>query len=328
MPSSRHADVTVVILTFNEEANLPLALDSVRDWAREVFVVDSYSTDETVGVALSRAADGVRVVQHSFEDYSAQWNWALTHLPITSTWTLKLDADERVTPAFKAELEAILSTAPADLEGLFFRRRLIFSGWPLDWGGASSSHVLHLWRTGKARFEERPVNEQVILEGRTAMMRSHVDHHSEKSLTDWISKHNRYASLEAASQLRGDLTGEVTPRLFGSPVERRRWFKTVLSRLPGRHLLYFLYQYVFRLGFLDGRPGFRHAFLRAGYRYWIDLKIAESRTTGQAPDVVWPSRGEPHPEVMVSDLQRAVDAERYRPPATAPLPTTNRVSRR
>ena len=302
-------DVTVVILTFNEESNLPLALNSVRDWAREVFVVDSYSTDRTVDIALSRTADGVRVVQHSFEDYSAQWNWALSHLPIASRWTLKLDADERVGPAFQAELEEILRTAPEDLEGLFFRRKLIFSGWPLDWGGASSSYVLHLWRTGKARFEQRPVNEQVILEGRTGMMKSHVDHHSEKSLTDWISKHNRYSSLEAVSLLQGNLTGEVTPRLLGSPTERRRWFKKVHAWLPGRHLLYFFYQYVVRFGFLDGRPGFRYAFLRSAYRYWIDLKIAESRTTGHVPEVVWPTRGAPHPEVLASDLQRAIDGD-------------------
>ncbi len=317
MPPGPPADVTAIILTFNEQSNLPSALDSVRGWAREVFVVDSYSTDKTVDIALSRAADGVRVVQHPFENYSAQWNWSLSRLPITSQWTMKLDADERVVPAFKDELEGILREAPAELEGIFFRRRMIFSGWTLDWGGVSSTFVLHLWRTGKARFENRPVNEQVILGGQTRQMRSSIDHHSEKSLTDWLSKHNRYSSLEALSAIRSNLPSEVEPRLLGSPVERRRWLKNLYSRLPGRHVLYFLYQYIARLGFLDGRPGFRYAFLRAGYRYWIDLKIMESQTTGNAPEVVWPLRGEPHPEVVASDLQSLVSAEVRSEPSSA-----------
>ncbi len=307
------ADVTVIIPTFNEASNLAAALDSLAGWAETVFVVDSYSTDETVEVALSRAADGVRVVQHPFENYSSQWNWALDRLPITSSWTMKLDADERVTRAFKEDFVAFQRIGSGDFDGLLFRRRTFFMGAPLRWGGASSTYVLHLWRTGKARFENRPINEHVILDGRAKKVRSGIDHHSEKSLTDWISKHNRYASLEARSTARGNLTGDVNPRLFGSQVERRMWLKKVHSRLPGRNVFYFIYQYIVRLGFLDGRPGFRYAFLRAAFLYWIDLKLAESRATGQLPEIAWPERGQPHGEVAASELQSRVDSDR--PPA-------------
>src|SRR6202453_2949137 len=102
------ANVSVIILTFNEEKNLPDCLDSVKGWAKEDFAVDSYSTDKTVEIALSRAKEGVRVVQHAFQDYSTQWNWALSRLPLQGTWTLKLDADERVTEEFRKEWDASL----------------------------------------------------------------------------------------------------------------------------------------------------------------------------------------------------------------------------
>ena len=122
------ADVSVIILTFNEEKNLPDCLDSVKGWAREVFVVDSYSTDKTVDIALSRAREGVQVVQHAFKNYSSQWNWALTKLPLKGAWTLKLDGDERVTEGFRNESAAFFSSAAPDMEGVYFRRRIFFLG--------------------------------------------------------------------------------------------------------------------------------------------------------------------------------------------------------
>src|SRR5579863_8164336 len=118
------ADVSVIILTFNEEKNLPDCLDSVKGWAKEVFVVDSFSTDRTVDIALSRAKEGVRVVQHAFKDYSTQWNWALTRLPLKGAWTLKLDADERVTKEFKKESDAFFKTTASPIEGFYFRRNI------------------------------------------------------------------------------------------------------------------------------------------------------------------------------------------------------------
>src|SRR5438067_11004884 len=119
----RRLAVTVIIPTFVEEADLARTLGSVRGWADEVFVVDSFSTDRTVEIALARAGEGVRVVQHAFENYSAQWNWALTHLPIRGEWTLKLDADEQATEAFRREVEEVIAREGEDLEGIFFRRR-------------------------------------------------------------------------------------------------------------------------------------------------------------------------------------------------------------
>ncbi len=273
------ADISVIILTFNEEANLPAALDSVKNWAREVFVVDSFSTDQTVDIALSRAKEGVSVFQHTFEDYSKQWSWAIHNLPVHSGWTLKLDADERATPEFKTEAQTLIRSAGMDLEGVYFRRLIIFMGKPLRWGGMTDNFDLRMWRTGKAWFENRSVNEHVFVSGLCTKLRSVVLHQNSKSLSDWLDKHNRYSSFEALHISRGDIAGEVAPKLFGNPTERRMWFKRLYVSLPMKPLLYFIYRYVVRLGFIDGGAGFEYALLHSMFLYWIDLKVLEYRAT-------------------------------------------------
>jgi len=300
-------DIAVIIPTFNEEANLPAALDSISDWASQVFVVDSFSTDRTVDIALERAREGIHVVQHEFENYSKQWNWSLTHLPIEASWTLKLDADERVTERFKQEVDEAISTAVTDLEGIYFRRLFHFMGTPLRWGGLSSNYEMRLWKTGKAVFEDRPVNEHALVRGRTMKIKGMVEHHDYKSLSGWIDKHNRYSSLEARNYIAGNWTGDLQPRVFGNPEERRMWLRCAYWKCPGRLILYFLYRYLLRLGILDGRAGFRYCYLHAAYRYWTELKISEYRRRGTLPEIIWPRRGEPHMGLTASNLQKSVD---------------------
>jgi glycosyltransferase involved in cell wall biosynthesis len=299
--------VSVIILTFNEEANLAAALDSVKGWADEVFVVDSHSTDRTVEIALARAADGVRVVQHAFENYSAQWNWALSRLPLAQPWVLKLDADERATDEFRAEVGNLVRDPGREETAFVVHWRLIFMGRWLRRGGLYPNGNVRLWRNGRVRFGAREVNEHVVVDGTVGEVRNPIEHHDYKDLGHWIDRHNRYSALEARSLIRGNLTGEVRPRLCGTPPERRMWLRRLYYRVPGRPVLYFLYRYLFRLGFLDGAAGFRFAFLHAVFFYWIDLKIGEYRATGQPPSVIWPPRGRPHPLVAASDLQRLVD---------------------
>lgn len=302
------APLAVIILTFNEESNLAAALDSVRGWASEVFVVDSYSTDRTVDIALARAADGVRVVQHAFENYSAQWNWALTRLPISQPWVLKLDADERATEAFRAEVSDRLAD-PAMPEAAFVVHwRFIFMGKWLSWGGLYPNGNTRLWRTGMAYFGKKDVNEHLVVDGKVGTIRNPIDHQDYKSLGHWIDRHNRYSAMECRSILKGNLTGETQPRLFGRPDQRRMWLRRIYYRLPCRAVLYFVYRYVLRLGFFDGAAGFRYSLLHSMYFYWIDLKVGEYRSTGQLPEVIWPPRGAPHPVVAASELQRAVDS--------------------
>lgn len=300
------SDIAVVILTFNEEENLSACIESVAGWAREIFVVDSYSTDCTVDIALSYADRGVRIVQHAFVDYAKQWNWALTKLPISATWTLKLDADERATSEFREEVSMLLASCGSDLQGCYFRRRFYFMRKPLTYSGRIG-YDLRMWRTGAAQFEDRSVNEHALVQGKVAYLKSFVDHRDMKPVSDWIDKHNRYSSLEADNALRGNLFGGLEPRFWGAPEERRMWLRRAYHRMPFAAAAYFLYLYVFCLAVLDGAAGFRYSLLRAQFLFWMDLKIREHRELGTLPVVVWPERGTPHEQVRDSELQRMVD---------------------
>ena len=193
------ANVAVVILTFNEEDNLPNAIDSVLGWAREIHVVDSYSTDGTVDVALKYASEGVpiTVVQHGFENYAAQWKWCLSSLPIQTEWTFKLDADERMTQPLKDECSELMDTLAADISGVLVPFHMVFLGKRMRYGGSGRNHVLRLWRTGVGHFDDRIVNESMLVPGLLARTKEAFIHHSTKDLTDWLEKHNRYSSLEA-----------------------------------------------------------------------------------------------------------------------------------
>lgn len=299
-------DLAVIVLTFNEETNLPACLDSVAGWAREIFVVDSYSTDRTVDIALAYADRGVQVVQHSFEDYSKQWNWAISALPIAAAWTLKLDADERVTQPFKEETARLFVKGDSRLNGVYFRRRFYFMNTQLRWIG-NVGYDLRMWRTGRAIFENRSVNEHALVEGAICYFDSYVDHADQKPLTDWLDKHNRYSSLEALNVIQGNDSGNIQPRLWGTPDQRRVWLRKCYRYLPLRPMMYFVYLYFIRGGVLDGAGGFRYSFLRAQYMYWIELKIVEYKSTGALPALEWPRRGTAHPAVLNSSLQRLVD---------------------
>ncbi len=300
--------IAVIILTFNEEANIEAALDSVEGWASEVFVVDSYSTDRTVDIALAHAKEGVKVIQHAFENYSAQWNWALKCLPVTQPWIFKLDADERATEAFRNEVGKRI-TDPDNKETAFIVHwRLIFMGRRLRFGGWYPNGTIRIWRKGQAYFQQRETAEHIVARGKISEIKNPIDHHDKKSLGYWIERHNRYSSMEAREIITGNITGEIEPRFFGRHHERRMWLRRVYFRAPFRALFYFLYRFVFRLGFLDGAQGFRIAFLHAAFFYWIDLKIQEYRKTGVLPEVIWPERGRPYPEVANSPLQKHVES--------------------
>lgn len=263
--------VTAIIPTFNEEANLAAALDSVQGWAEEIFVVDSYSRDATVDIALGRAGQGVRVVQHRFENYADQWNWALEKLPLRTEWVLKLDADERVTPEFKAELERLLADSGNPNVAYYFRRRLVFLGRPLRWGGLGANWDIRIWKPAYARFEDRSCNEHLVPQGGpVGRIQAMIEHHDSKDLGAWIDKQNRYSTLEALIQIQGEHESTV-PRLFGNKIERTNWLRHLYYRLPFHNLIYFLQAAVWRGAFLDGRTGLHYALLRTLVFYFIDL---------------------------------------------------------
>ena len=269
--------VAIVILTLNEEKSLPYALDSVTGWADEVFVLDSFSTDRTLDVAKQY---GCHVFQNRFEDYGKQRNHAISALPIESEWIFFLDADEWMTDALKQEIAQRTALRPEE-NGFFVKRRLIWMG---KWirRGYYPIWILRLFRRAKGRSEQRTVNEHVIVDGKVGYLKNDFVHEDRKGIHEWIVKHNWYATREALELLKqeeGERKEEIEVRFSGAQAERKRWLRHRLwNRLPlvMRPFLYFLYRYVLRGGFLDGRPALVYHFMQAlWFPLLIDIKYFE-----------------------------------------------------
>lgn len=279
MPASETfpATLAVVILTYNEEANIAQALDSVVGWADEIHILDSLSTDRTVEIARQY---GAHISQNTFENYAKQRNHALEHLPIRSEWVLFLDADEWLPDALKQEISTLIATSPEE-NGFYIKRRFIWMG---RWIRRSyyPTWILRLFRHGKGRCEDRAVNEHLIAEGATGQLRNDFMHEDRKGVTDWIAKHDGYATREAQELLNTRSEPgyqEIDARLFGTQVSRKRWLRyKVWNRLPSliRPVFYFFYCYVLRAAFLDGKEAFVYHFLHAlWYPMLIDVKYLE-----------------------------------------------------
>jgi glycosyltransferase involved in cell wall biosynthesis len=263
-----------LIPTRNEERNLEACLASVA-WADEVIVFDSHSTDGTLD--LARRA-GASVVQREFDSFAAHKNWALDTIEFRHGWVLLLDADERVTAELAAEIRAAIARADAPA-GYYIARKLIFCGRWIRHGGVWPDYNLRLLQRGRGRYEDRLVHEHVILDGPAGYLENPLLHEDDKGLERYIERHNHYTSLEAVEVLRlranaagNRLAGDM--RIAGPP--RRRALKRAAQRyLPLRPMFVFLYMYVLRGGFLDGRIGLRYFLLKAVFDYLTEIKTIE-----------------------------------------------------
>jgi glycosyltransferase involved in cell wall biosynthesis len=302
------APVNVVILTYNEERNLPACLESLAAWVSQIFVVDSFSTDRTVEIAREC---GANVVQHRFETHAKQWNWALQCLPLIEPWVLCLDADHRVTPRLASDigdrLAEIERGTGGDIAGFYVARRQVFRGKWIRRGGYYPKYLLKLVRKGHAKCDEEELLDfRFYVDGGTAMLRGDLieENLKELEISFWIAKHNRFARLQAIEEMhraKDDVGWSAYPALFGTPDQRTLWLKRLYYRMPlyVRPGLYFVYRYIFRLGFLDGKEGFIFHFLQAlWYRILVDMNLEElGRSARESrPEVA------PHPHHAPSDV--------------------------
>lgn len=267
------APVAVLMISLNEAHNMEAVLSNLKGWAQEVFLVDSYSADETVDIALRH---GVHVVQRRFRGFGDQWNFALRELPITAPWTMKLDPDERLSDELKRNLADAMRRGEAD--GFTMQRRLWFMGRPLP----VRQQILRAWKTGTCRFSDVLVNEHPLVEGRVQPVAGELEHHDSPDLEHWLHKQNKYTSAEALAAVRGDAL-PVPPRLFGNALQRRMWLKRHFSRIPFRYALVFLYYLVFSGIWRAGYIGLIWARLRADVYRFRQYKIFEMRATGGMP---------------------------------------------
>jgi len=265
--------VSVLILTLNEEGNLPRCLESVS-WSDDIVVFDSMSTDRTIEIAK---AAGARVVQRRFDNYAAQRNAALIQVQYKYPWVLMVDADERWPREIYEEIRQTLGNSNGVCVYHFLRKDMFMGRW-LRRSTGYPTWAGRLVKIGKVTVE-RDINEEYQTDGEKGYLKSHFIHYPfNKGVDFWVERHNRYSAMEAAALVRETKTKWDMRGLFSAdPARRRKSLKQLAYRLPFRPFLVFCYWYFFCFGFLDGIPGLTYCRLRRMYEYMIDLKVKELR---------------------------------------------------
>jgi glycosyltransferase involved in cell wall biosynthesis len=279
MPTSRLA---VVILTLNEELNLPDCLDSLHGLTNSVLLVDSGSTDRTRAIA---AEHGARLLDHPFTTHAQQWQWALRQLDDSIEWVLGLDADQRLSVGLRDELVSLFERAPETLrqhDAFYVKRRQIFRGKWIHHGGYYPKHLLKLFRLSKVQLDQRDLmDHHFYVNGKISILKHDIieNNRNEENIGFWLRKHIGYAELHAREELVRRCERDawlIQPALFGSPDQRVVWCKKLWYRMPlyVRPFLYFIYRYFLLGGVLDGKQGFIFHFLQSfWYRLLVDIRL-------------------------------------------------------
>lgn len=279
--------ISIIILTYNEEPNINICLDSVKDFSDEIFIVDSYSNDKTLEISNKYTQ---KIYQNPWTHYAGQRRWALSNLPITNDWIIFLDADEQLTEPLKNEIHNIIKKELQcpKLGGYYVPRRFYFLGKAIRWGSLKGgSKELRLCNRHYLTIAERAGHEVYISRRPVGYLKEYMIHEDKKPLSAWIERHNRYSSSQAQylwSVMQGRVgfvesseTKAIDRFLFWKEKFRR----TVWHKLPigFRPLMFFFVNYFLRLGFLDGFTGFIYHFL---HDYWflllVDAKLLELRS--------------------------------------------------
>lgn len=268
--------LSVVILTFNEEKNLPHCLSAIQSLACPLFIVDSGSTDATLSIA---EAAGATLVHHEFTTHSEQWEWAFANLDLRTTWVLAIDADQRVTPKLAQSITRLVSTEPA-VNGAYLCRKQIFRGKWIRHGGYYPKYLLKLVRVSEVRTDRNDrVDHHFLVPEPTVKLQGDLEevNLNEDDISLWTQKHTRYARLQAEQEVFGTTGARAGLR---NPDERTALRKRVWLRLPlfARSFGYFFYRYFLRAGFLDGTEGLIFHFLQGcWYRFLVDVHVQQLR---------------------------------------------------
>lgn len=275
------ADISVIILTKNEETNIERCVLSAKKITDKIFVVDSGSSDNTVKIVKKLGCD---VIEHEFVSYAHQYIWALDNLPITTTWIFRLDADEIVTDRLADEIkEECLVHSADDVNGFIVSFKIRFLGKVLKRAALYPFLNLIIWKRGKGNFSERYMGEHVVLsEGKTITLKNYCEHDDTKSLDVWVKKHNWYSTREVVDYYARNGKNETKQNIYQNAKKTQKMRDGFYYRLPlfFRARLYFWYRYFLKLGFVDGKPGKIYCWLQAyWYRFLIDAKIYECEHT-------------------------------------------------
>lgn len=274
-------DLSVIILTFNEELHIRRCLDNITDIARQIFIIDCFSTDKTVEIA--KLYPNVDVLQNKWVNYATQFNWALNNAPIKTKWVLRLDADEYLTEELKQELQTRLPSLSDIYTGVILPLRRVFLGRIIR-RGMPQVKLLRLFQYGKANSEMRQMDEHIqLICGETIEFKNEFADDNLNDISWWTRKHVGYAIREAVDLLdiEFDLTGSakndadlhISPQALAKRMKKHKYARQPLF---WRAFAYFCYRYFFKLGFTEGKEGFLWHFLQGWwYRTLVDAKVFE-----------------------------------------------------
>ena len=268
--------VSVLILTLNEERNIGQCIDSLSGFA-DIVVFDSFSTDQTCEIAKQR---GARVIQRKFDNWAAHQNWAMDNIEFSHPGVLSRDADARITDRLRDELAA-LAAGPERPEVAYYcgRRNYFMGKWIRH--AMPPGMIMRFFKPSRIRFD-RLVNPVPIIDGPHGQLKEMFDHYNfSKGLSEWIDKHNKYSQFEAMEGLKvlRDSKAGLSDLFTRDPLRRRRALKDLSFSMPLRPALKFLWMYVLKGGFLDGRAGLTYCKLQAMYEYMIVIKMRELART-------------------------------------------------
>jgi glycosyltransferase involved in cell wall biosynthesis len=262
--------ITVIILTYNEELHIERCIRSAQLITDSIYVVDSNSSDSTIDIATSL---GVRLLNRNFDSHSQQFNWALEAIDHCE-WVIRMDADEYLTNELAVNIREAVELNSLVIHGYAFPRRIAFLGKLIRFGGVFPVEIVRMFRYGFGKIESRLMDEQILVSGKVVALKGELIDDNKSSLSWWIDKHNRYASLEALEMLSNGSVDEPSCQLSGKTAFRRK-LKNNYYKLPVsiRALSLFIYRYVIRLGFRDGFYGFLFHFYQGfWYRLLVDSK--------------------------------------------------------
>ncbi len=279
--------LTAVVLTLNEEKHLERCLRSIEPLVSSIVVVDSGSIDKTAEIA---AKFGAHFTFNAFENYSKQFNWALNETPIQTEWVLRIDADEYIPEESHAEIRRAITESKPDICGLTLKLKRVFMGRWLRYGTLGSIRLLRIWRKERGHCENRWMDEHIAVNGTVAHISAFIVDHNLNDIGWWTMKHVGYATREArdltaaTSNHHGAVDQENAPARISKQARAKRWLKRHIyarSPLGLRAMAYFIYRYLLRLGFLDGKEGFIfHVLQGFWYRFLVDVKIWELSELG------------------------------------------------
>jgi glycosyltransferase involved in cell wall biosynthesis len=268
--------VSVLILTKNEEKDLPGCLESVA-WSDDIHLYDSYSDDNTVSIARQF---GAKITQRPFDSWSTHQNWGLANIPFKYEWVFYIDADERMSAPLVAAIHQAVNLPDQSNAYRIQRRDFFMSTWLKH--VQTTPYYVRLFRPQKVRYE-RLVNPVTIVDGLVGQLSGYLDHYPfSKGISHWLNRHNSYSTLEA-QQIYENLckseTFSIIKAFIAKDFQARRYHqKELFYRLPARPLIKFFILYFLKRGFLDGKAGFTYAILQSIYEYMIIIKVSELKS--------------------------------------------------